>query len=59
LVLSVKVQKAPAHLRGPGCFTKVSYINLWTGQHTQQHMKQHKGHQHEVGAEKSVGKRRC
>lgn len=28
LVLSVNVQKAPAQRRGPGCFTKVSYMNL-------------------------------
>jgi hypothetical protein len=28
LVLSVKVQKAPAQRRGPGCLTKVSYMNL-------------------------------
>jgi hypothetical protein len=28
LVESVKVQKAPAQRRGPGCLTKVSYMNL-------------------------------
>lgn len=27
-VESVKVQKAPAQRRGPGCLTKVSYMNL-------------------------------
>jgi hypothetical protein len=53
LVLSVKVQNAPAHLRGPGCFTKVSYMNLLCGQ-VGRHMQQQKGHQRAVGGDRGI-----